>query len=216
MSGAQTNLKFYTKNLVPGKSVYGERLLDFRGVEYREWDPYRSKLAALLLKNPTSDFLLKDLKCLYLGASSGTTISHLSDIVKEGIIFGVEFATRSIRQLVQNTAERTNIIPILGDAIFPARYAKSIFTEIDLVYQDVAQPNQAEIAVDNCNYYLKTGGFLILAIKSQSINSLAQVNKTYSQEKRILERSGYEILESLNIDKFAEKHIVLIAKKKTI
>ena len=165
------------------------------------------------MKNPASNFLSKDLNCLYLGASSGTTISHLSDIVKEGVIFGVEFATRSIRQLVQNTSERANIVPILGDAIFPANYAKAIFTEIDLVYQDVAQPNQAEIAVDNCNYYLKTGGLLILAIKSQSINSLAKIDKIYSQEKKILEKSGYEILESLNIDRFADKHIVFIAKK---
>ena len=215
ISGPQDNLKLYTKNLVPGKSIYGEKLLDFRGVEYREWDPYRSKLAALLLKNPTSNFLSKDLNCLYLGASSGTTISHLSDIVKEGVIFGVEFATRSVRQLVQNTSERANIIPILGDAIFPASYAKAIFAEVDLVYQDVAQPNQAEIAVDNCNYYLKTGGMLILAIKSQSIDSLAKIDKIYSQEKKILEKSGFEILESMNIDKFAEKHIVLIAKKKS-
>jgi len=216
ISGPQNNLKLYTKNLVPGRSVYGERLVSFRDVEYREWDPFRSKLAALLLKNPTSNFLSKDMNCLYLGASSGTTISHLSDIVKEGVIFGVEFATRSIRQLIQNTSERTNIIPILGDAIFPASYAKSIFTEIELVYQDVAQPNQAEIAVDNCNYYLKKGGFLILAIKSQSIDSLAKIDKVYSQEKKILERSGYEIVESVNIDRFAEKHIVLIAKKKII
>ncbi len=215
MSGAQSNLKFYTKNLIPGKSVYGERLLNFRDDEYREWDPHRSKLAALFLKNPLSNFLSKDLNCLYLGASSGTTISHLSDIVKEGIIFGVEFATRSIRQLVQNTSERKNIIPILGDAIFPASYAKSIFTEVDLVYQDVAQPNQAKIAVDNCNYYLKTGGFLILAVKSQSINSLANIKEIYSQEKRVLESSGYEIVESVNIERFAEKHIVIIAKKKT-
>ena len=214
ISGPPDNLKLYTKNLVPGKPVYGEKLLTFRGIEYREWDPFRSKLAAILLKNPTSTFLAKDLNCLYLGASSGTTISHLSDIVKEGVIYGVEFATRSIRQLVQNTSERANIIPILGDAIFPASYAKFIFTEIDLVYQDVAQPNQAEIAVDNCNYYLKPGGILILAIKSQSIDSLAKIDKIFSQEKKILEKSGYEIIKSLNIDRYAEKHIVLIAKKK--
>ena len=34
ISGPQDNLKLYTKNLVPGRSIYGERLLDFRGIEY--------------------------------------------------------------------------------------------------------------------------------------------------------------------------------------
>ncbi len=78
ISGHPSSLKLYTKNLIPGKRVYGERLITYKNIEYREWDPYRSKLAALLLENPKIDFLKSNLKCLYLGASSGTTISHLS------------------------------------------------------------------------------------------------------------------------------------------
>ncbi|MFX1273974.1 MAG: fibrillarin-like rRNA/tRNA 2'-O-methyltransferase [Promethearchaeota archaeon] len=213
VSGSPENLKLYTKNLVPGINVYGEKLINFRDVEYREWDPYRSKLAAILLKNPRLNFLEKNLNCLYLGASSGTTISHLSDIIIEGVIYGVEFAPRSMRQLVQNTSERNNIIPISGDANYPENYAKAIFTRIDLIYQDVAQPNQAEIALKNCNYYLKKGGILILAIKSQSIDSLANIEKIFNEEKKVLENSGYEIIESINIQKHADKHAVLITKK---
>ena len=81
ISGAPQNLKLYTKNIVPGTKVYGEKIITFKGEEFREWDPYRSKLAAMILENPSLEFLRKDLNCLYLGASSGTTISHLSDIV---------------------------------------------------------------------------------------------------------------------------------------
>ncbi|MHA1670821.1 MAG: fibrillarin-like rRNA/tRNA 2'-O-methyltransferase [Promethearchaeota archaeon] len=213
ISGSPHNLKLLTKNLVPGNKVYGEKLITFKGEEYREWDPYRSKLAAMILENPLVDFLSSELRCLYLGASSGTTISHLSDIVYNGIVYGIEFAERSMRQLIQNTNKRKNIIPILGDANFPVKYANSVFTNIDLVYQDVAQPNQAQIAVKNCDYYLNEGGILILAIKSQSIDSVQKPEKIYIQEKKFLEKAGYKISESFNIHKYAANHIMLIAHK---
>ncbi len=213
ITGPQDRLKLYTKNLDVGKRVYGEKLINYKGIEYREWDPFRSKLAALILENPISNFLSESLKCLYLGASSGTTISHLSDIISSGIIYGVEFSERSIRQLIQNTSNRKNIVPILGDARFPNNYAKYIFTNVDMIYQDVAQPRQAEIALNNSNYYLKDDGILIIAIKSQSIDSIQKSELTYAKEKRILEKAGYNILESINIHKHAANHIILIVKK---
>jgi fibrillarin-like pre-rRNA processing protein len=213
ISGVPNNQKLYSKNLIPGNKVYGEKLITFKGEEYREWDPFRSKLAAMILEKPSLEFFTKDLNCLYLGASSGTTISHLSDIVCDGIIYGVEFAERSMRQLIQNSDKRKNIVPILGDANFPESYANSIFTPIDLVYQDVAQPNQAQIAIENCNYYLKDNGTLILAIKSQSIDSVQKSEKVYIQEKRIIEEAGYTIIDSINIHKFAANHIILTVQK---
>jgi len=212
-SGFQNNIRLYTLNKCEGKRVYGENLISFNGNEYREWDPFRSKLAALLLLKPQLDLFSKDQTCLYLGASSGTTISHLSDMLSEGIIFGIEVAERSIRQLIQNTSQRKNIIPILGDANYPERYARSIFATVDLVYQDVAQPNQAEIAIKNCNYYLRNNGYLLFAIKSQSIDSIGKPEKVYQEEKKILESSGYEIITSINIHKFAANHLMLVVKK---
>ena len=216
ISGPQENLKLYTKNLTLGNRVYGERLINYKGIEYREWDPFRSKLAAILLENPIMSFLNSNLKCLYLGASSGTTISHLSDIVHDGIIYGIEFAERSMRQLIQNTTKRENIITILGDARFPETYAKSIFTDINLIYQDVSQPNQAEIAILNSNYYLNDEGTIIVAIKSQSIDSITKSEKTYRHERDIFEKSGHKIIESINIHRYAANHIVLIVKKQGI
>ncbi|MBY8982746.1 MAG: fibrillarin-like rRNA/tRNA 2'-O-methyltransferase [Candidatus Lokiarchaeota archaeon] len=213
ISGALERPKLYTKNLVKGKRIYGEKLYHENEIEYREWNPYRSKLAAIILKNPSIKFLKNNQNCLYLGAASGTTISHLSDILTDGVIYALEFAERSIRQLIQNTSERMNIIPILGDARFPLNYAKSVFTNIDIIYQDVAQPNQAEIAIRNSNYYLKEEGILILAIKSQSIDSVSKSEIIYKQEKKVLQQAGLLILESLNIQKYAANHIVIIAKK---
>jgi fibrillarin-like pre-rRNA processing protein len=213
-SGTHNNMKLYTRNKCKGIRVYDENLTFFNGEEYREWDPFRSKLAALLLLKPKLDLFLKNQLCLYLGASSGTTISHLSDMLSEGVIFGIEVAERSIRQLIQNTSQRDNIIPILGDANYPESYARSVFTDVNIVYQDVAQPNQAEIAIKNCNYYLKDNGYLIFAVKSQSIDSIEKSERVYQEERKILESSGFEIVESVNIHKFAANHLILIARKK--
>ncbi|MHA1643340.1 MAG: fibrillarin-like rRNA/tRNA 2'-O-methyltransferase [Promethearchaeota archaeon] len=213
ISGPMENLRLYTINLVPGFKVYGEKLITHKGVEYREWDPFHSKLAAMILENPLLNIFSENLTCLYLGAASGTTVSHLSDIAINGIIYGVEFAERSIRQLIQNTINRHNVIPILGDANFPESFNNAIFTEIDLIYQDVAQPNQAEIAIKNSDYYLKEKDFIILAIKSQSIDSTIKTSRIYEQEKKLIKNHGLEIIESYNIHKYAANHIMLLIRK---
>ena len=77
----------------------------------------------------------------------------------------------------------------------------------------MAQPNQAEIAISNSNYYLKKNGLAMLAIKSQSIDSISKSDKVYKREKNQLVDAGYEIVESINIHKYAANHIVLLVKK---
>ena len=79
-----------TRNLVAGRRVYNEELLIKDGVEYRTWDPFRSKLAAAILKGLAGDVIGAGDKVLYLGTSTGTTPSHVSDIIgEEGLLIGV-------------------------------------------------------------------------------------------------------------------------------
>ena len=49
--------------------------------EYRVWNPFRSKLAAAILGGVDKIHMKPGAKVLYLGAASGTTVSHVSDIV---------------------------------------------------------------------------------------------------------------------------------------
>ncbi|TRZ06205.1 hypothetical protein HGM15179_020902 [Zosterops borbonicus] len=74
-----------TRNLVPGESVYGEKRISVEdgdtSVEYRAWNPFRSKLAAAILGGIDQIHIRPGAKVLYLGAASGTTVSHVSDIV---------------------------------------------------------------------------------------------------------------------------------------
>ena len=90
-----------TKNFVPGISVYNEKLIKENDTEYREWDPHKSKLAAAIIKGVQQTNLEPGMVALYLGASTGTTVSHVSDIIgEEGFVFALDSAPRVVRELV--------------------------------------------------------------------------------------------------------------------
>lgn len=202
-----------TKNLVPGKNVYGERLISLKGIEYRLWDPYRSKLAAAILKGLTTVPIQPKHKILYLGAASGTTASHVSDIVGEkGHVYCVEFAARAMRELVDNVcAFRFNMTPILEDARMPEKYA--MFVErVDDIYCDIAQPEQAIVLADNAQRFLKKFGWTMLAVKSQSIDVTKKPVEVYKQEVNILKSRGFVIKEVVQLEPYDKAHAMVVSK----
>ena len=85
----QIDNQIATVNLTPTKQVYQETLLQHEDKEFRLWNPRRSKLAAAIIKGLRTFPFKKDSKVLYLGASAGTTPSHISDICSEGRIYSV-------------------------------------------------------------------------------------------------------------------------------
>merc|ERR1719158_2189390 len=104
-------------------------------------------------------------RVLYLGAGSGTTVSHVSDIVgPDGLVYAVEFSHRSGRDLINVAKSRTNIIPIIEDARHPLKY-RMLIGMVDTVFADVAQPDQARIVALNAQYYLKEGGHAVISVK---------------------------------------------------
>lgn len=158
-----------TKNLVPGDSVYGEKRIsveDENGkTEYRVWNPFRSKLASAILGGVENTWMEPGCKVLYLGAASGTTVSHVSDIVgPEGRVYAVEFSHRSGRDLLGVAQKRSNIVPIIEDARHPQKY-RMLMSTVDCIFADVAQPDQARIVALNAHNYLKIGGHVVISIK---------------------------------------------------
>ncbi|MGA8842198.1 MAG: fibrillarin-like rRNA/tRNA 2'-O-methyltransferase [Nitrososphaeraceae archaeon] len=201
-----------TLNLVDGTSVYREKLVSKFGKEYRIWDPHRSKLAAAIIKGLKDVPIMEGLNVLYLGASTGTTVSHLSDIVgMTGRIFAVESSARVARELIANvSSKRINIIPIIADARKPRNYF-SIFDKVDLLYCDIAQPDQTQIAVENCRTYLKHGGSMILIIKTRSIDVTMKPQRVIQQELTKLQNSSFEILQVINLEPFDKDHALVSA-----
>ncbi|MFN7105698.1 MAG: fibrillarin-like rRNA/tRNA 2'-O-methyltransferase [Pyrobaculum sp.] len=204
-----------TKNLTPGRRVYGERLVKWGGVEYREWNPYRSKLAAAIWNGLKFVPIREGTHMLYLGAASGTTPSHISDMVGEsGLIYSVEFSPRVFREFVEKLIDqgRRNLVPILGDARFPYQYAHYV-KGVDVAYIDVAQPAQAKILADNADYFLKPGGHVMLVIKAMSIDVTAPASETFRQEINTLKERRFEILETVHLEPYDTAHAMVIARR---
>ena len=204
--------KLATENLVAGNQVYKEKLVNKKGIEYRVWDPFRSKLAAVIMKGLEIFPFKEKSKVLYLGVSTGTTISHISDIVGPGgIIFGVEHSSRVARDFLDRVASyRKNIIPIMQDARQPQQYF-SVFGKVDVVYVDIAQPDQTEIAITNCKMYLKNEGYLFLVIKTRSIDVTKAPRKIIENEKKKLQ-TNFELEQVIDLMPYDKDHAIVIAK----
>ncbi|MBW3003591.1 fibrillarin-like rRNA/tRNA 2'-O-methyltransferase [Candidatus Woesearchaeota archaeon] len=202
----------FTRNLAPGKTVYAEKLVKIKGVEYREWNPRRSKLGAAIVKGIPTTGIKEDSIVLYLGAASGTTVSHVSDIVTKGFVFAVDFAPRVVRDLVFVADERKNIAPILADANKPETYFHRV-TQADMVFQDIAQKNQTEIFLKNINMYLKDDGIAILALKARSVDVTKKPKAIFSQVKRELEKD-LKLLDFRTLEPFEKDHCIFVCKKR--
>ncbi|KAG0434386.1 rRNA 2'-O-methyltransferase fibrillarin, partial [Dictyocoela muelleri] len=171
-----------TKNMTPGQSVYNEKRVSSDNIEFRMWNPFRSKLAAGIQAGCDNIFMKPGSKVLYLGAASGTSVSHVSDLVGEdGVVYAVEFSQRSGRDLLNLAKKRQNIVPIIDDARYPQRY-RMIVPMVDCIFSDVAQPDQARIVVLNANYFLKSRGGVLMSIKANCVDSTLPPTTVFAQE----------------------------------
>lgn len=201
-----------TENLVVGTSVYGEPLIKSDDKEYRIWNPTRSKLAASLLNGMEKLDIPENSKVLYLGASTGTTVSHISDIIKDGLIYAVEFSPVTAKKLVRLANQRTNIAPILGDATKPKEYL-NIVEKVDLVYCDVAQPTQTELFVKNMNIFAKEERKGLLMLKARSIDVVQKPKKIFKEEEKKLKEKGFTVLEKIKLEPYEKDHIAFLVEK---
>jgi fibrillarin-like pre-rRNA processing protein len=201
-----------TLNLVVGNNVYGEKVVKYKKDQYRIWDPFRSKLAGALKKGLRKLPITNGTKVLYLGASTGTTVSHISDIIGfTGIVFAVEPAVRVARELIENVAsKRRNVVPIVEDARKPQSYF-SVFGKVDVVYCDIAQPDQTDIAIGNCRVYLKPRGAMLIIIKTRSIDVTMEPKAVIAQEAKRLEENGFHIDQIISLDPFDKDHGIIYA-----
>ena len=199
-----------TKSFAPGIQVYNEKIVRKEGIECRIWNPYRSKLSAALKKGLKTFPFKKGSKVLYLGASTGTTVSHVSDILgKTGEIYAVEIASQCMKSLLRLADERENVIPIHADARKPKDYED--VGKVEIVYQDVAQPDQDEILIENAKMFLKKGGIAMIAIKSQSIDVTLDPKEVFERVLKNLEKH-FEILEKIKLEPYDKDHLFVVLK----
>ena len=223
-------------------------------VEYRVWNPFRSKLAAAVLAGVDNIHVRPGAKVLYLGAASGTSVSHVSDVVgPEGTVYAVEFSHRrwavggwavgvgrgggcarrstvgpwhacspvalpphphplthppppapapppccSGRDLVNMAKKRPNVVPIIEDARHPQKY-RMLVPMVDVVFADVAQPDQARIVGLNSQYFLKNGGNFVISIKASCIDSTAPPEAVFAREVKKLQEQQLKPKEQVRV-----------------
>ena len=203
--------KLATRSAYHGKKVYGESLVDIGDEQYRLWNPYRSKLAAAILNGLKEMHIKESSSVLYLGASTGTTSSHVSDIVgRSGAVYCVEISERSMRDLLKICEVRGNMLPILQDARKSDAYAEDV-GNVDVIYQDVAARDQDQILISNSKF-LKKGGYAYVAIKSQSIDVSRDPSEVF---KEFLDSvsSSFKVLEKIDIAPYDNMHLFVVLKK---
>ncbi len=207
------NDKLFTQNpeVCKGIKVYNEQLITEDNIEYRSWNPFRSKLAAAILKGITFD-ITADAKILYLGAATGTTVSHISDIITNGTIYAVEIAPVSVINLLKVSEKRPNIIPILSDANHPERY-QSIVPKVDLIYQDISQRNQADIFTRNISTYLKPNGIGLIMVKARSIDVALKPKQAYELVCTHLQQEKFKIKKPLELAPFEKDHAAILINR---
>ncbi|KAL6614150.1 hypothetical protein ACP70R_036420 [Stipagrostis hirtigluma subsp. patula] len=204
-----------TRNMVPGESVYGEKRISVQNedgtkVEYRVWNPFRSKLAAAVIGGVDHIWIAPGTRVLYLGAASGTTVSHVSDIVgPNGLVYAVEFSHRSGRDLVNMAKKRTNVIPIIEDARHPARY-RMLVGMVDVIFSDVAQPDQARILALNASFFLKTGGHFVISIKANCIDCTMPAEAVFASEVEKLKADQFKPSEQVTLEPFERDHACVV------
>jgi fibrillarin-like rRNA methylase len=183
--------------------------LEYGGRFYRPWSPATSKLSSMILKGMQIPLNAQS-HVLYLGAASGTTVTHVSDIAADGIVFAVEFAARPARDLLRAVADRDNVIPMIADARRPDLYPPFI-DHAGFLYQDVAQPDQADIAIANADKYLTPGGYAAIAIKARSISAGGDVRDIFKKEiDRLAER--FEIIEKMSLEPLHHDHLAVLCR----
>jgi len=207
-----------TKSICPGEAVYGEKKIQVEEksgdattkIEYRVWNPFRSKIAAAVLGGLEHLHIAPGKKVLYLGAASGTTVSHVADIVgPTGLVYAVEFSNRSGRDLINMAKKRTNVIPIIEDARHPHKY-RMLVGMVDVVFADVAQPDQTRIVALNSHNFLKNEGHFVISIKASCIDSTAEPTAVFQAEVEKMRGEKMKPQEQITLEPYERDHAVVV------
>ena len=204
--------RLYTRSMVPGFKVHGERLLEKNGAEWREWNPNQSKLGAAIMHGLKTEIPV-GASVLYLGAANGATPSFVSDLVgAEGAVFCVEISARAMRDLIRVCEKRENMLPIMADGRKPETYARELPERVDFIFEDVADPAQARILIENARF-LSKGGIAMIAVKARCISSAEEPETVYKAVEAELSLT-FETVERMRLEPYEQDHEFLVLRKR--
>jgi fibrillarin-like pre-rRNA processing protein len=205
--------KLAVENPVPGFEPFDEETMKVERKEFRVWSPNRSKAAAAIVRGIKVFPIGEGSKILYHGAAHGYTPSFFSAIIGErGVVYAVEFSERCFNELLPISKKFTNIIPIMADSRKSEEYAW--IEKVDVVYMDIAQPDEVEIFIRSCREFLKEDGYGMIAVKSRSIDVTKTPTEVYKEAINKLEQAGFDIVDWKTLDPYEKAHCFIVVKFK--
>ncbi len=197
----------WTEALGDPPEVYRERILHSGERVLRRWDPSRSKFGAALTKGWAEPVPGDGERWLYLGASTGTTPSHLADLVgPAGRVYALERSVRPFARLHQLALRYPNLLPILADARRPMEYA-GLVPPVDGIYVDVAQPDQVAIGLDNARLFLGSAGAFVIALKTASMGREREPRQHLAAA--VAEMDAIELEPAVDLAPYHRRHFLL-------
>jgi fibrillarin-like pre-rRNA processing protein len=85
--------------------------------------------------------------------------------------------------------------------------------KVDNIYCDIAQLEQAKVLADNADMFLVKGGWIMLAIKAQSIDVTKEPTQIYEQEIETLQNRGFDVKESVHLEPYDKAHAMIIGTR---
>jgi rRNA 2'-O-methyltransferase fibrillarin len=107
--------------------------------------------------------------------------------------------------------KRPNVVPIVGDARHPMKY-RQLVGPCDVIFSDVAQPDQARIVALNAAMFLKTGGSFMVSIKASCVDSTAAPESVYAMERERLKKDKLKCKHAIGLEGYHRGHQLVVGQ----
>ena len=111
--------------------------------------------------------------------------------------------------------KRTNVIPIIEDARHPHKY-RMLVGMVDVIFADVAQPDQARIITLNAHLFLKNEGFIVISIKANCIDSTVDAATVFAREVAKLQEDKVKPKEQLTLEPYERDHAIVVGQYRSV
>lgn len=104
-----------------------------------------------------------------------------------------------------------SLIAIVEDARLPNKYRMLVST-VDVIFADVAQPDQARIVIRNAQSFLKNSGHVLISIKASCIDSVAAPSAIFAKEIAYLREHKFKPIEQITLEPYERDHAMVVGE----
>jgi rRNA 2'-O-methyltransferase fibrillarin len=84
-----------------------------------------------------------------------------------------------------------------------------LLSTVDVIFADVAQPDQARIVGVNAHQFLKVGGHAVISIKANCIDSTRPAPMVFQTEVQKLREERFKPIEQITLEPYERDHAMV-------